>query len=483
MAAQDTEAYPQMLLSVLRGPDKEADMVLYRTQMPRGVAANLVHALKLANALIDGRRKEVLQTMGTPSEQTAQEFAGKLIRLLDGCTTVSRVCAGQVLREQARSTEVKKPRKLATGLRHRLHDVCIHTTPGLTLRAGEIGSVRPFWAIQATQNVRTQSTDEEQGWDEILGFILKHLTAREVIGLCQLTLAEVRQDTTRNEVENRGSAILPYLEDSEKGLTDSCPTLHRLVEGCRLGWATMLSEQEVGRETGGDEKHGGSRTPDILTVLRETIEENRGPEGRRSGSPETARELGSSLQQATGGWRTWQGELREAVRQSSLSNSAKEEGFDAWSLLDSRGPPVDPPMPGERTTECGTQGGYEEPPGYDRESVPTSLPLTRIGQDAEPGEEETLCSMDTSVWENHGGGEEQSGRPGRADWQQERSSSSNSGAGVEVRRATGGGTPAIHRREELALLGATRRQAVRFLGRGDARTPYWAAPYPGWHGI
>ena len=245
----------------------------------------------------------------------------------------------------------------------------------------------------------------------------------------------------------------------------------------------MLPEEEVGRETSGDEEHGSSRTPDILTVLRETIEENRGPEGSRSGSPETARELGSSLQQATGGWRTWQGELREAVRQSSLSSSAKEEGFDAWSLLDSRGPPVDTPMPGERTTECGTQGGYEEPPGYDRESVPTSLPLTRIGQDAEPGEEETLCSMDTSVWENHGGGDEQSGRPGRADWQQERSSSSNSGAGVEVRRATGGGTPAIHRREELALLGATRRQAVRFLGRGDARTPYWAAPYPGWHGI
>ena len=448
-------------------------MVLYRTQMPRGVAANVVHALKLASALVDGRRKEVLQTMGTPNEQTAQEFAGELIRLLDDCTAVSRVCTGQVLREQARSTEVKKPRKLATGLRHRLHGVCIHTIPGLTLRAGEIGSVRPFWAIRATRIERTQSTDEGQGWDEILELILKHLTAREVIGLCQLTPADVRQDTTRNEVENRGSAILPYLEDREKGLTDLCPTLRRLVEGCRLGWATMLSEQEMGRGTSGDEEHGNLRTPDILTVLREAIGDDRGPEGSRGGSSETARELGPPLQQATGGWRTWQGELREAVRQSSLSNSVEKEGFDAWSLLDSQGPPVDPLLLGERTTEGGAQGGYEELPGYDRESVPTSLPLTRIGQDAELGDEETLCSMDTSVWENYGGGYEQSGRPGIIDWQQERSSSSNSGAGAEARRATGGGTPATHRREELALLGETRRQAVRFLGRGNARTQYW----------
>ena len=282
MAAQDTEAYPQMLLSVLRGPDKEADMVLYRTQMPRGVAANLVHALKLANALVDGRRREVLQTMGTPNEQTAQEFAGELIRLLDDCTAVSRVCTGQVLREQARSTEVKKPRKLATGLRHRLHGVCIHTIPGLTLRAGEIGSVRPFWAIRATRIERTQSTDEGQGWDEILELILKHLTAREVIGLCQLTPADVRQDTTRNEVENRGSAILPYLEDREKGLTDLCPTLRRLVEGCRLGWATMLPEQEMGRGTSGDEGHGNLSAMQAFSNTLRVIW-RRGEVGRSSG--------------------------------------------------------------------------------------------------------------------------------------------------------------------------------------------------------
>ena len=173
MAAQDAEAHPQMLLAVLRGPDKEADMVLYRTQMPRGVAANVVHALKLASALADGRRKEVLQTMWAPNDQTGQEFAEELVRLLDDCTAVTRVCTGRVLREQARSTEVKKPRKLAIGLRHRLHGVCIHTTPGLTLRAEEIGSVRSFWAIRATEKARIQRTDDGQGWNEILDLIMK----------------------------------------------------------------------------------------------------------------------------------------------------------------------------------------------------------------------------------------------------------------------------------------------------------------------
>ena len=124
-------------------------------------------------------------------------------------------------------------------------------------------------------------------------------------------------------------------------------------------------------------------------------------------------------------------------------------------------------------TEDGARVGYEEFPGYDRDSVPTSLPLTRIGHDAEPGDQETLGSMDTSVWENCGGGDEQSGWPGIPDWQQERSSGSNSWARAEVRRATGGGTPAFHRREELAPSGETRQQADRYLGRGKARTQYW----------
>ena len=235
----------------------------------------------------------------------------------------------------------------------------------------------------------------------------------------------------------------------------------------------MLPEAEVGRETSSDEEHGSSRTQDILAVLREAIEENCRPEGSRERVLEAARELDPPPQQATEGWRTWQAELREAVRQSSLSDSEEREGFDAWSLLDSQGPPVDPPLLGDRMTEGGTQVGCEEFPGYDRESVPSSLRLTRIGQGAELGDQETLCSMDTTAWESYGGGNEQSGRPGTTNWQQERSSSSNSRTGAEARRAIGGGTPATHRREELALLGETRRQAVRFLGRGNARTQYW----------
>ena len=235
----------------------------------------------------------------------------------------------------------------------------------------------------------------------------------------------------------------------------------------------MLPEEEVGRESRGDEEHGSLRTPDILTVLREAIEENRGPEGSRGGVSEAARESVPTLLQEAEGWRKWQDELRGAVRQSTLSNSVEREGFDAWSLLDSQGPPVDPPLLGGRMTEDGARVGYEEFPGYDRDSVPTSLPLTRIGHNAKPGNQETLGSMDTSVWENGGGGDEQSGWLGIPDWQQERSSGSNSGARVEVRRATGGGTPAFHRREELAPSGDIRQQADRYLGRGKARTQYW----------
>ena len=264
---------------------------------------------------------------------------------------------------------------MAPGLRQRLDRVRVHTTQGLTLQASEIGSVRSFWAIPATGGGRIEGTEDGQGWDGVIGLVMKYLTERDVVALCQLTLADVRQDTTRDEMGDTGSAILPYLENREKGLSDLCPTLRQLVEGCRIGWATMLPEEEVGRETSSDEEHGSSRTQDILAVLREAIEENRGPEGSRERVLEAARELDPPPQQATEGWRTWQAELREAVRQSSLSDSEEREGFDAWSLLDSQGPPVDPPLLGDRMTEGGAQVGYEESPGYDRESVPSSLRL------------------------------------------------------------------------------------------------------------
>ena len=117
-------------------------MVLYKTQMPQGVAANVVRALMRASALADGRNRGILKAMGAPNEQTAQEFVAKLLELLDNCTEVARVCMGPALREQARSTEVEKPRKLAPGLRYRLSQVCINATPGFTLRAEEIGSDR-----------------------------------------------------------------------------------------------------------------------------------------------------------------------------------------------------------------------------------------------------------------------------------------------------------------------------------------------------
>ena len=106
----------------------------------------------------------------------------------------------------------------------------------------------------------------------------------------------------------------------------------------------MLPEEEVGRETSGDEEQGSSRTQDILTVLREAIEENRGPEGSRGRLPEAARELGPSLQYATEGWRTWQADLREAMQQSSLSNRVERERIGAGSPAVSQGHPADSPL-------------------------------------------------------------------------------------------------------------------------------------------
>ena len=145
----------------------------------------------------------------------------------------------------------------------------------------------------------------------------------------------------------------------------------------------MLPDEEVGHEIGGEEEQGSPGTQDILTALREAIKENRGPEGSRGRLPEAAREVGPSLQYATEGWRTWQADLREAMQQSSLSNRVERGRIGAGSPAVSQGPPADPPPLGDWMPEGGAQAGDEEFSGYGRESAPYSLPLTRVGQDAE----------------------------------------------------------------------------------------------------
>ena len=126
--------------------------------MPQGVAANVIHALKLGSALVDNRNEEILQSMRAPSQQTAQEFVDKLIALLESCNEVARVCMAPALRKQARSTVVARPRKLAPGLRHKLQHVSINAIPGLILREEEVGSIRSFWSVHAIEASRIQGT-------------------------------------------------------------------------------------------------------------------------------------------------------------------------------------------------------------------------------------------------------------------------------------------------------------------------------------
>ena len=183
--------------------------------------------------------------------------------------------------------------------------------------------------------------------------------------------------------------------------------------------------------------------------------------------------MGPSLQHATEGWRTWQADLREAMQQSSFSNRVERGRIGAGIPAVSQGFSAYPPPLGEWMPEGGAQARDEEFSGYGGESAPSSLLLTRVRQDAELEDQETPYSMDTTAREGYEGWDEPLRWLGTSDWQQERSSSSSSWLGAETRRATGGGTPATHRREELALSGETRRQAVRYLGRGKARTQYW----------
>ena len=139
-----------------------------------------------------------------------------------------------------------------------------------------------------------------------------------------------------------------------------------------------------------------------------------------------------------------------------------------------------PPPLVDWTREGEAHEGTEEPFGYGGESAPSFLPLTRVRADTEPEGQGAPYPMDTPAWEDYGGRGETLRWPGISGWRQEGSSSSSSGLGAATGQAAGSGpplagagpTPSTQRLADLALLGETRRQAVRFLGRGEARPPW-----------
>ena len=184
-------------------------------------------------------------------------------------------------------------------------------------------------------------------------------------------------------------------------------------------------------------------------MCSEEIGENRGPDGSQGMLPGVRRELGPGL----GGWQTWQDDLRKAMRQYPHSNRVEREGMAAL-----------PPL-GGGMAEREANVRNEESPGYGRDPTPRSLPLVRVEQDVDLEDRETPFPMDIVEWGSSEGGDELRVEPSATGRQQEGYPSSNPEPRAGNRRATGSGTPAAHRREELALLGATRRQAVRFLGR------------------
>ena len=234
-----------------------------------------------------------------------------------------------------------------------------------------------------------------------------------------------------------------------------------------------LHDQEAGHDRSGEEKQGGLWTQDKLAALREAIKENHGSGGGRERLTAVERGASSSLPHETGGWRTWQAELREAMQQPSRSDSVERGRMGAEGPVVSQDPPPYPSPSEDRILEEGTQSGNEGTSGFGGESAPASLPLTRVGRDTELVNQERPYTMGTMTWENCEGEEGPPLGTDMSSWYQERPSSSNSRPGAAARRGTSGGTPATHRREELALLDETRRRTVRFLGRGKVRTPHW----------
>ena len=219
----------------------------------------------------------------------------------------------------------------------------------------------------------------------------------------------------------------------------------------------MLPAEEGGHGRGIETEQDGPEAQNILSVLREEIGENRGPDGSQGMLPGVRRELGPGL----GGWQTWQDDLRKAMRQYPPSNRVEREGMAAL-----------PPL-GGGMAEREANVRNEESPGYGRDPTPRSLPLVRVEQDVDLEDRETPFPMDIVEWGSSEGGDELRVEPSATGRQQEGYPSSNPEPRAGNRRATGSGTPAAHRREELALLGATRRQAVRFLGRCRAGPPHW----------
>ena len=197
--------------------------------------------------------------------------------------------------------------------------------------------------------------------------------------------------------------------------------------------------------------------PDILRMLRGAIDGAHGPDHCQGLSPE----VGNGWGPAPSGWLNWQNDLRTAMWQYPPSNQVEREEIAAL-------PPMGGWMP-----ESEARARREESPGYGMDPAPGSLPLVRIGQGADLEDREIPCSMDTVEWESSEGVGEPRVEPSAAGRQRKGYLSSTTEPRNRDRRTMGSGTPAAHHREELPLLEETRRQAVRFLGRGRVGPPHW----------
>ena len=66
-----------------------------------------------------------------------------------------------------------------------------------------------------------------------MDLLLENLTARDVHGLCQLTIEDIREGGAGGDLADGESALLPYLEETWKGISGLGSTMRKLVEGCR----------------------------------------------------------------------------------------------------------------------------------------------------------------------------------------------------------------------------------------------------------
>ena len=332
---------PSMLLMVQTTDSAATGMKFYAADMPSGAAGNCIQLLKLGAALANAANRSTLAAMGPPDEQSAEDFVRRLAEILERENVRALEGVEPSLAAQSRNVRVVRPRKMCPFLRSSLPCRSWVQAEGLVVREAEEGDQHQFYDTFAIEGERHEGWLTQPGWELLAEHILDNLHERDAAALMTLT----REDIARGgagmedveEVTAAVSALQPYVDDPQLGVSRLGMTMRRLIGAVRSHAQRVAARAAATGEPGGGiarEQHDRTVEEDAATEVDWLPTFRQGLRRQQEQAMDRGEVwdggVGELPEGTTESLRLWHSGLREAVadpeRRAEMAGSIVDQG-------------------------------------------------------------------------------------------------------------------------------------------------------------